>query len=116
MILILSVAWSCFTKSSAFCLVLFVSVMFASYCINWYNIALDTPPDPTTNTFLSLGSIALSSSDLANPIASVLYPTISSPKEIFILVYIKQMNARDEIQDFLHSKGYEEGKSYLLVS
>lgn len=46
----------------------------------------------------------------------IYYQDIPSPKETFVLVYIKQMDARDEIQDFLHSKGYEEGKSYLLVS
>lgn len=39
-----------------------------------------------------------------------------SPDKIFILTYIKQMNARDEIQEFLHSKGYKEGLNYLLVS
>lgn len=39
-----------------------------------------------------------------------------SPDKIFILTYIKQMNTRDEIQDFLHSKGYVEGVNYLLVS
>ncbi len=44
------------------------------------------------------------------------YEYIPSPGKMFILTYIKQMNARDEIQDFLHSRGYEEGKNYLLVS
>jgi len=39
-----------------------------------------------------------------------------SPDKIFILTYIKQMNARDEIQEFLDGKGYEEGINYLLVS
>lgn len=39
-----------------------------------------------------------------------------SPNKIFILTYIKQMNARDEIQEFLNKKGYEEGVNYLLVS
>lgn len=39
-----------------------------------------------------------------------------SPNKLFILTYIKQMNARDEIQEFLDGKGYEEGINYLLVS
>lgn len=46
----------------------------------------------------------------------VYYSDIPAPGKIFILSYIKQMNARDEIQDFLHSRGYEEGLNYLLVS
>jgi glycosyltransferase involved in cell wall biosynthesis len=44
------------------------------------------------------------------------YSEIPSPDSLFILIYIKQMNARDRIQDFLYSKGYVEGKNYLLVS
>ncbi len=46
----------------------------------------------------------------------IYYKDIPSPTEIFILTYIKQMNARDEIQDFLGSKGFREGVNYLLVS
>ena len=46
----------------------------------------------------------------------VYYSEIPPPGNIFILTYIKQMNARDEIQDFLHSRGYKEGLDYLLVS
>ncbi len=46
----------------------------------------------------------------------VYYQDIRSPEEIFILTYIKQMNARDEIQDFLKNRGFKEGKNYLLVS
>lgn len=34
----------------------------------------------------------------------------------FILTYIRQMDNRDKIQDFLLERGYEEGKDYLLVS
>ena len=44
------------------------------------------------------------------------YREIPPPGETFILTYIKQMNARDEIRDFLHSRGYKEGLNYLLVS
>lgn len=44
------------------------------------------------------------------------YTDIPSPGEMFILTYIQQANARDEIQDFLESKGYVEGTHYLLVS
>ncbi|MFC2116064.1 glycosyltransferase [Bacteroidota bacterium] len=46
----------------------------------------------------------------------VYFRDIPTPDQIFILTYIKQMNARDEIQDFLHSRGYKEGLNYLLVS
>lgn len=46
----------------------------------------------------------------------IYYNEIPSPDKMFILTYIKQMNARDEIQDFLHSRGYEEGMNYLLIS
>lgn len=44
------------------------------------------------------------------------YNDIPAPDKMFILTYIKQMNARDEIQAFLHSRGYVEGINYLLVS
>jgi glycosyltransferase involved in cell wall biosynthesis len=46
----------------------------------------------------------------------VYYEDIPPPGNLFILTYIKQMDARDEIQKFLHSRGYEEGVNYLLVS
>ncbi|MFC2086320.1 glycosyltransferase family 2 protein [Bacteroidota bacterium] len=46
----------------------------------------------------------------------VYYNEIPPPDKAFILTYIKQMNARDEIQNFLHSRGYKEGLNYLLVS
>ena len=34
----------------------------------------------------------------------------------FILTYIRQMDNRERIQDFLESRGYREGTDYLLVS
>ncbi len=46
----------------------------------------------------------------------IYYSEIPPPGKLFILTYIKQMNARDEIQKFLHSRGYQEGVNYLLVS
>ncbi|MCK4919594.1 MAG: glycosyltransferase family 2 protein [Bacteroidales bacterium] len=46
----------------------------------------------------------------------IYYNEIPSSKEIFILTYIKQMDAREEIQDFLHDRGYIEGLNYLLIS
>lgn len=46
----------------------------------------------------------------------VYYKEIPPPEKMFILSYIKQMNARDEIQIFLHSRGYQEGLNYLLIS
>ncbi|KAA3614973.1 MAG: glycosyltransferase [Calditrichaeota bacterium] len=44
------------------------------------------------------------------------YKEIPSPKEMFILTYIRQANARIEIQEFLESRGYTEGENYLLIS
>ncbi len=46
----------------------------------------------------------------------VYYQDIPPPNEVFVLVYIKQMDARYEIQDFLHDRGFKEGLNYLLVS
>lgn len=46
----------------------------------------------------------------------IYYLDIPSPKEIFVLIYIKQINAKKEIIDFLLSRGFEEGKHFLLVS
>jgi len=46
----------------------------------------------------------------------VYYNEIPPPDKIFILCYIKQMDAREEIQDFLHSRGFKEGTNYLLIS
>ena len=46
----------------------------------------------------------------------VQYKNIPSPDEIFILVYMKQEDARNEIQSFLKSRGFIEGVNYLLVS
>ncbi len=44
------------------------------------------------------------------------YREIPPSGELFILCYIKQMDARKEIQEFLHERGYLEGVNYLLVS
>jgi len=44
------------------------------------------------------------------------YLDIPPPGELFILTYIKQTNARTEIQEFLHNRGYKEGLNYLLIS
>ncbi len=46
----------------------------------------------------------------------VYYNEIPPPREVFILTYIKQMNARDEIQNFLNERGFIEGKNYLSIS
>ncbi len=46
----------------------------------------------------------------------IFYQEIPSPKKIFVLVYIKQMDAREEIQEYLHQKGFVEGVNYLLIS
>lgn len=44
------------------------------------------------------------------------YEDIPSPKEIFVLSYIKQMDNREKIRKFLSSKGFSEGKNYLQIS
>lgn len=44
------------------------------------------------------------------------YKKIQSSNEIFILVYMKQEDARDEIQSYLKDRGFLEGVNYLLVS
>ncbi|MBK7409556.1 MAG: glycosyltransferase family 2 protein [Saprospirales bacterium] len=46
----------------------------------------------------------------------IYFEEIPPPGKLFILTYIRQMNARDRIQDFLHRRGYEEGVNYVLVS
>ena len=44
------------------------------------------------------------------------YEDIPSPNEIFVLTYIKQKEAREEIREFLPLKGFVEGKNFMLVS
>ncbi len=44
------------------------------------------------------------------------YKNIPTPNDIFILVYVKQEDARNEIQSFLKSRNFIEGVNYLLVS
>ena len=46
----------------------------------------------------------------------IYYTHLPPPSEAFILVYIKQVKLKIEIQKFLRKKGYTEGKNYLLVS
>ena len=44
------------------------------------------------------------------------FEKIPPPNEIFILVYMKQKDARKEIQLFLEERGFIKGENYLLVS
>jgi len=44
------------------------------------------------------------------------YEEIPSPDEIFVLTYIKQKEAREEIRTYLPTKGFIEGKNFILVS
>ncbi len=44
------------------------------------------------------------------------YQDIPSPDEIFVLTYIKQVEAREEIREFLPQRGFVEGINFLLVS
>ena len=44
------------------------------------------------------------------------YEDLPKAGSSFVLTYIKQMDNREKIQDFLENKGYVEGVNYLLVS
>lgn len=46
----------------------------------------------------------------------IYFKDLSYSGELFILTYIRQMDNREKIQSFLESRGYLEGKTYLLVS
>ena len=44
------------------------------------------------------------------------FKDIPSPDEIFVLTYIKQMEAREQTKQFLTKKGFREGSNFMLVS
>ena len=46
----------------------------------------------------------------------IYYKDISSPKDMFILVYLKEETMRANTHQFLEEKGFIEGKNYLFVS
>ena len=46
----------------------------------------------------------------------VFYEDLPDAGSHFILTYIRQMDNRERIQEFLEGKGYREGIDYLLVS
>lgn len=46
----------------------------------------------------------------------IYYEDLPAAGEMFILTYIKQMNNRGRIMEFLEGRGYVEGKDYLVVS
>lgn len=46
----------------------------------------------------------------------IYYENLPNSGNMFILTYIRQMDNREKIQDFLEVRGYAEGKDYLLVS
>lgn len=46
----------------------------------------------------------------------IYYEDIPGSDKIFVLTYIRQMEARIEIKEYLTSKGFIEGNSFLLVS
>ena len=46
----------------------------------------------------------------------IYYKNIPSPREIFILVYLKEETMRINTKQFLEEKGFIEGVNYLLVS
>lgn len=46
----------------------------------------------------------------------IYYEDLPHAGESFILTYIRQMNNRGKIQEFLEQRGYKEGVNYLLVS
>ena len=46
----------------------------------------------------------------------IYYKNISSPEEIFVLVYLKEATMRSETKQFLKEKEFVEGEHFLLVS
>jgi len=46
----------------------------------------------------------------------IYYKELPKAGTCFILTYIRQMNNRERIQEFLEDRGYVEGEDYLLVS
>ena len=46
----------------------------------------------------------------------ILFTDIKTDDKIFVLVYIAQIDARDEIKSFLENKGFREGENYIFVS
>ena len=46
----------------------------------------------------------------------VYYEDLPTAGGVFILTYIRQMNNRGRIMEFLEERGYVEGKDYLVVS
>lgn len=46
----------------------------------------------------------------------IYYQELPTAGNMFILVYIRQWQAKEEIRSFLNSRNYAEGKDYLMVS
>lgn len=46
----------------------------------------------------------------------IYFENLPQAGECFVLTYIRQMDNRERIQEFLENRGYEEGVNYLLVS
>ncbi|MFO8236612.1 MAG: glycosyltransferase [Bacteroidales bacterium] len=46
----------------------------------------------------------------------IYHKDIPPPGKMFILVYVRQWNAKKQIKQFLQSRGYSEGKDYLFIS
>ncbi len=46
----------------------------------------------------------------------IYYEDLPEAGTLFVLTYIRQMNNREKIQEFLEGRGYVEGLNYLLVS
>lgn len=44
------------------------------------------------------------------------YRNIPSPEEIFLLIYVRQWDAKEKIKKFLTDKGFKEGWNYLMIS
>jgi len=44
------------------------------------------------------------------------YKDIPTAGEVFILVYVRQWHAKEDIKQFLNEKSYIEGKNYLMIS
>ena len=46
----------------------------------------------------------------------IYYKNIEEPGKYFILVYVRQWHAKEQIKNFLHTKKYKEGEHFLFVS
>lgn len=54
--------------------------------------------------------------DVKESSTSIHYEAIPPPKDAFIVSYVANRGARDEIREFLNSRSYREGQNYIIAS